>query len=373
MVYEQPIMNSYQNFLKAFFKHYSSLGTTTGQQIAPYILYARVGMSKGGENYAVCALNNTPPPCVPISVPCNVGTANSTWPGPLGQFLSIESWQSQFSYSDAGYLTQWNPLSGDGVGYMTTMLQFLNSYATFPVTIASSNGPPGHGNGMYADLEAELADQNNVGFGNQVLSIADSTLAASGNRAVDNWVANFKNYPYAPVHHLQLRSPGGGGMFAAGFAITSIGYSSGTGLATVSCAAMSHCEIFSSASIYITGNQSPTLNGVFQTLAASGVPDTVTFIPNQPPPGAGPYTGGNMWGPSYWPITMPFATQQKVTAVEAWECDIDFAFGTTSTSGCIITLPTPDSNYENTVVNTLLGLPSGTSFHTDTLYNGWQY
>jgi hypothetical protein len=372
VVYEKPILNAYQNFLLALFKHYSSQGSATGQQIAPYILYARIGMSHGGENYPICATQGPLLSC--NNPPCNNGGSNSTWPGPQGQFPpSTEGWTGGLAYSDAGYLTEW-PTSGDGRGYITTMLQFLNAKATFPVTIASSYGPPGKSTQFYADVEAQLAAQNSVGFGNQTLKIYDTIAAAAGEPSVDNWVANFRNYPYAPVHHLQTNSPGNGSPLASGFAISPyyITYSGGT-TATVSCAPGSGCNTFCPGFIYITGNDSPLLNGVFPTVPASMcAADTVTFTLTQFPPN-GTYNNGIMWGPNYWPIIMPFATQQKATSVEVWECDVDFAFGTTTTTGCGNTLTSPNSDYENAVSNTLVGIPFGTSFHIASFYNGWQF
>lgn len=380
VVYEMPIMKSYQNFLKALFKHYSAQGSATGQQIAPYILYARIGLSHGGENYPICGTRGTMLSC--NNQPCSVGGTNSTWPGPQGQFITAlggEPWQTQFAYSDGGYLTQWQPSSGDGAGYTTAMMQFLNSYATFPVTIASSYGPPGKQTQFYADLEARLATQNNVGFGNQVLNIYDTVLAAAGTPSVDNWVANFKNYPYAPVHHLQTHSPGGSGMFAAGFNIDHIAYSASANTATVTCSSGATCAIFCSGFAYITGNESPLLNGIFKTESGSNCTaistSTVIFQPPTPPPCSGTctYNSGTIWAPDYWPIIMPFATQQKATSVEVYECDVDFAFGTTTTTGCINSLSSPNADYQNAVSNTLFGIPFGTSFHDASFYNGWQF
>jgi hypothetical protein len=357
VVYEKPILTAYQNFLQALFLHYSSQGS--GQQIAPYILYARIGLSHGGENYPECATKGSVPP-----------TANSTWPGPQGQFgpTRAEPWQTASSYTDAGYLTLWQT-PADGTGYITVMMQFLNTYATFPVTVTSANGPPGHMNQAYADLEAQLATQNNVGFGNQALNIYDTILAAAGTPSVDDWVENFKNYPYAPVHHLQTYSPGNGGMLASGFAITSINVSSGT--ATVTCAGAADCSFFCPGFIYIVGNDSPALDGVFPTDSSCTSPN-VTFTPTQPVM-PNTYSNGTMWGSDYWPITMPFATQQKATSVEVWECDLDFAFNSTTTSGCVNSLTSPNADYENAVTNTLVGIPFGTGFHTYSLYNGWQF
>lgn len=376
VVYEKPIMNSYQNFLMALFKHYSSQGSPAVQQIAPYILYSRIGLSHGGENYPICGTRGQLPSC--NNPPCGTGdNNNSTWPGPQGQFVPLsggEQWLTPLAYSDAGYLTQW-PTFSDGAGYTTAMMQFLNTNATFPVTIASSYGPPGKSTQFYADLEAEFAAQNNVGFGNQVLNIYDTIRAGAGTPSVDNWVANFRNYPYAPVHHLQTQSPGNSGSFAAGFTIDHITVASGPPVtATVTCAGSASCGFFCPGDVYIVGNSNPALNGVFPT-ANAGTCGTasVVYTPIQPV-SPGPYMSGTMWGSNYWPITMPFATQQGVTAIEVWECDVDFAFGTeTSSTVCPLGLSGPNTDYQNAVANTLLGLPAGTSFHTESFYNGWQY
>ncbi len=60
-------------------------------------------------------------------------------------------------------------------------------------------------------------------------------------------------------------------------------------------------------------------------------------------------------------------------AVEAWECDMDFAFGAATTDGCINTLTSPNQDYMNAVSNTLLGMPSWTSFRTDAFFNTEQH
>lgn len=364
VVYEKPIKNAFQNFLLAFFRHYSVQGGSSGPEIAPYILYARIGLSHGGENYPICSTRGALPSCQ--NPPCSTGNANSMWPGPQGQFSPTENWMTQFAYSDAGYLTSW-PV--DGTGYTTEMLQFLKQNATFPVTTASSYGPPNKNSQLYADLEAQFAQENNVGFGNQILNVADTVLAAAGMPSFDNWVANFKNYPDAPVHHLQTQAPGNNGL-ASGFSIDHIDVLAGT--ATVTCAGGASCGTYCPAVVYIVGSGSPGLNGIFQTgTALQCGTANVVYTPTQHVDD-GPYYGGIMWGPNYWPITMPFATQQGATAIEVWECDIDFAYGTTTTAGCNTTL-TPTNDYMNAVGDMLLGLPAWTSFHTDTLFNGRLY
>ena len=99
---------------------------------------------------------------------------------------------------------------------------------------------------------------------------------------------------------------------------------------------------------------------------------TVVYTPTQPVSG-GPYLGGVMWGSNYWPITMPFMTEQKVSSIEVYECDIDFAYGTTTTTGCENTAGLSAQDYENAVMNSLIGIPSGTSFHSDSFFNTWQF
>jgi YD repeat-containing protein len=373
VIYENPIMYSYQNFLLALFKHYSSQGNSNGQQIAPYILYARIGLSHGGENYAICAAQGPLQYCSGNSPnPCNLGGLNSTWPGPQGQFGPVnpaQGWQTSVAYSDAGYLTQWSIPDGGITGYITAMMQFLNAKATFPVTTASSYGPPGKSNQLYANLEAQLAEENDVGFGNEVVNIYDTVLAGSGMATFDNWFANFKNYPYAPVHHLQTSAT-----YAAGFAISNITYSGTT--ATAYCS--SGCENFCGALIFITGNPNPSLNGIYPTYSpapCNGTSGEVAYTPLQAPsPPCGTSCGtATMWGNNYWPITLPFATQQHVTSVELWECDIDFAFGTTTTSGCNNALTSPNTDYMKAVSDTLRGLPSDTSIHSDSFGSIWQF
>jgi len=366
VMYENSIMKSYQNFLLALFTHYSPQGN--GFDIAPYILYARIGLTHGGENYAYCAAIGTLQlQCKGNPTPCNMGDANSTWPGPKGQF-NAEPWQGNSAFSDAGYLTQWK-YNNDGAGYITAMMQFLNENATFPVTIASSYGPPGQINQLYANLEAQLAEEYNVGFGNQVENIYDTVLAGAGMAAHDNWVANFKNYPYAPVHHLQLAATN-----TVGYAINDITYSAGT--ATVYCSG-SGCNNFcppnGAGVIYIQGNSSPALNGVFQTLSSCNTANQVQFTPTQVPScGTSPCNSGTMWGASYLPITLPFAAQQNATSAEIWECDLDFTYSVMTTTGCSNSL-SADPDFMNAIANTLLGIPAWTSVHTDDFYNALQF
>jgi hypothetical protein len=80
-----------------------------------------------------------------------------------------------------------------------------------------------------------------------------------------------------------------------------------------------------------------------------------------------------MWSQNYWPITMPLATQRQATSVEVWECDLDFAFGTTTTSDTCLNLTLPSTDYRSAVSNTLVGIPSGTSLHTESLFHGLKF
>jgi hypothetical protein len=257
------------------------------------------------------------------------------------------------------------------------MMQFLNASATFPVTVNSTNGPPFGESEIYANVEAQLAAGNNAGFGMQALSINDSIASAYGTESGGNWVANFINYPYAPVHHLQTFQPGSGGTTnASAFTISGISVL-GTAV-TVSCAL--DCSLFcgNPSYVYISGSPAGAFDGIHTTNTTCAV-DTVdfplsTYAPNCLTPPS--ISCGTIWSPNYWPITMPLATQRGATSVEVWECDLDFAFGTSTTSNtCYPSLGSgiSSADYLNAISNTLVGIPAGTSFHTDSFYHGWKF
>jgi hypothetical protein len=111
------------------------------------------------------------------------------------------------------------------------------------------------------------------------------------------------------------------------------------------------------------------------------------------------YVGGGatVWSPNYWPMVMPFVVQHNASAVEVYECDLDYAFGVfnsgagqppefpTTTwvtsesmgSGCAAwgaQQPTA-SGYPNSAANTLIGQPPATSVLTGNsrVNNGTQY
>lgn len=99
-------------------------------------------------------------------------------------------------------------------------------------------------------------------------------------------------------------------------------------------------------------------------------------------------TGGTVWAPDYWPIMLPFAVRNDATAIEVYECDLDYAFGlyippplmslqTTdwgtsngcvppATSGPASPVPGSDAAYQHTLADTLVGQPTSSSFRTGT-------
>jgi len=269
IVYEQPIMTAYQNFLTMLAAHYSSTGT--GHAIGAYIAYVRVGMASGGENVPNCTTYggiNVPdwPASSSNQLPggyviqpssgnashymfvadsagatgsaaptwcqvagCytgqdgtitrwhNVGrrppqsstTANKSWPGPTGQA------SAPLGYSDNGYLTTWNS-KNDNSGYVAAMMQFLSGLsAPFPWGVTSHYGPlassavPQNAY-AYADAEALLAAQSGIGFGMEAANIYDPVTYALGAypTSLQDWAANFQKYPNAPMHYLQAYEPG---------------------------------------------------------------------------------------------------------------------------------------------------------------------
>jgi hypothetical protein len=396
VVYEKPFIAAYQNLLMALAMHYSPGNTgSSGQVVAPYIAYVRVGLANGGENLPQCATagniqqplwsNSQLPQPIPAGYIINssllsqgaqyiaTGTgqkgssmqtcspagcatasdgtipgwynaglytnqsslARSIWPGPLGLLAEGQG------YTDNGYLSNWLPQSSDGTGYVASMVMFLRSLgASFPFDISAHTGPPFNMNNAYADSEAIIASTNSVGFGKQSVNIYDGVLFAQGAypTTLEDWAYNFKTYS-APVHHLQTESPGG--MYkAAGYTINYISVTTCTGGGlSVPCATIHcnyDCQWFSGYPIYITGNSNQALNGIWQACpppSATMPPLLCTSYQLQFPlvSVTGNGNSGVVWAGDYWPIIMPFAVQHGVTSIEVWECDLDFAFGVQST------------------------------------------
>jgi hypothetical protein len=410
VVYEQPILQAYQNFLKYLAIHYSSSGSGYGSEISPYLAYVRAGMSQGGEDYPNCTMagripqevwhasGTVPggyiiepttgnagnylfmatgpgtssssalgssfwcqtPGCSTSSdgtVPSwkNVGAGASgnsayiVWPGPKGQFGTGSESQE---YSDNGYLSTWNSPTvgtGDGVGYVAQMTAFLAGLsASFPWTISSHTGPPNNVNNGYADSEALLADENDIGFGMQSVSIEDPVTYSAGNYPTtrEDWADNFSKFASTtPVRHLQVEAPGSP-VQGAGYTINTIGVVGTT--ATVNCNSTSvgTCSDFSDT-VEITDNSNSALNKTWTVLCGTSCStNTVTFTV---PSGTSGGNGGTVWEPGYLPIVAPFADAHNSTSLEVWECILDYTYGTTTISGCATGITGPDSNYESAI------------------------
>ena len=407
--------------------------------IAPYIAYVRVGLAHAGENSPPCAMTGTitqdswgtlstvpagylvnsgnnqylatgggqigtvVPTCSPAgcttaidgSVPgwYNSGQVNApagvpVWPGPKGQITEPAA------YTDNGYLTVWPALSGDGTGYVTSMLSFLTSLGTsFPFDISAHSGPPSNQNTAYADSESIAASAYGLGFGMQSVNVGDSKTYAAQSPfpfTREDWAHNFQAYQ-APVHHLQTNAPGSGSL-AEGYNIDptlGIVVTSGTGVATINCTA--DCTPLGGQEIYVAGNTDNALNGIWM-VTCGNVPhpcptNGLTFQSGLTSGCTPCGTGGVVWGPDYWPITMPFAVQHGVSSIEVWECSLDYAFGaypnnTTTTAwvstgnGCANwALLGPNTGYQNAATDAQIGQPSATSVLSggSILINGSQF
>jgi hypothetical protein len=329
--------------------------------------------------------------------------AAAIWPGPGGEFGPL---LDPGDYWDNGYLARWSPHAATGLagtlGYVASMLAFLNGLgASFPFDISAHEGPPDNNNTAYADSEAAIASANGIGFGMQSVNIGDTQTYAAQTFPLtrEDWAHNFQAYP-APVHHLQMDAPGTK-YFAEGYAIQpSAGIDVDMyGNATINCTM--DCTPFSRAKIYISGNSNNALNGIWAvTCGNPGNPCPTTLTSTyyglifssgitsgcpMPPVPCG--TGGIVWGPDYWPITMPFAVQHGASFIEVWECSLDYAFNTISTyqsptnagtTGCASwgVLPAGgDPSYKGTLGDAQIGQPSATSVRTgnSVLVNGKQF
>jgi hypothetical protein len=375
VVYEKPIVTAYQNFLKALSANYSTGGPD--YSIGKYISYVRAGMALGGENLPLCADTNsltlpnwqagaavsagyviTPTtnnaggytfvaihggtagssaPAwnqTPGNRTTNDGTAvwendgtrasggTAIWPGANGQFGTSPQPQG---YTDNGYLRAW-PSTG-ATGYIAEMVKFLGSLSSsFNWDFSSHYGP--YMDISYADSEAVMANalgNGSVGFGMQSLNVEDPVAYALGTfpTSREDWAANFTNYPAVPVHHLQTNSPGNK-YYTAGYAIQQI---TGNGtLATTTCS--TDCSWFAGEEIYITGTTS--FNGTWLVSCTSCLTDELTFSTTI----SGTNSSGTVWAPDYWPRTLNFAVNtvpHGATAIELWECDLDYAFGVQTT------------------------------------------
>jgi hypothetical protein len=70
----------------------------------------------------------------------------------------------------------------------------------------------------------------------------------------------------------------------------------------------------------------------------------------------GSVSGGTVWSANYWPNTLQFSVTHGATKLEVFECDLDYAFGTITTThssdggpaGCADWgLAGPGTNYQN--------------------------
>jgi len=276
------------------------------------------------------------------------------------------------------------------------MMQFLTSLnASFPWDVSSHFGPSASsGNPQadyaYADAEALLAAQGGIGFGMQSLNIGDAQAypVAVYPTSRQDWAANFRKYPNVPVHHLQLNAPGST-YLSAGYSISTItvpascpGPCTEATITCTSSTSFSDCSPFSGQEIYISGNSNISLNGIWMvncTGAMGACPtNELQFNSNITGPVTG--TGGTVWSPNYWPITMPFALQLGASSLEIWECDLDYAFGQQTQTwvpdeshgpGCAGWGVTGSaSDYTNAIQNTLSGQPAVTSVHTEQSVHG---
>jgi hypothetical protein len=379
VVYEKPILIGYEDFLKALAQHYSSGGSGKGPEISSYIAYVRAGMAMGGENEPQCSMvgglqgsiawassthlplgtviqPNTSPnnPSNDLFVAFdggttgttepnwslvspgsytgadgsitkwkNVGTKTSfagaaTWPGVNGQFGTSPQ---PGAFNENGYLAGWSTTST--AGYISAMTSFLAGLsASFPWDISSHYGALS--DLTYVDPEAFIAASNGVGFGMQSLNVDDPVTYPLGVYPTtrEDWADNFASFPSDSVHHLQLNAPGTT-YWWAGYGISSI--TSSGGIATINCA--TDCSPFSGQYIYITGNS--LYDGTWLVncggACSSGTLEFATSI-------TGTGTGGDVWSPNYWPVTIPFATDHGATSLELWECDLDYAFNTITTT-----------------------------------------
>lgn len=199
----------------------------------------------------------------------------------------------------------------------------------------------------------------------------------------ENWAHNFQTYR-APVHHLQTNDPGSTN-FWSGYTISAtngitVSTSSPKYSATVTC--NQDCSWLAGQEIYISGNSNPGLNGTW-LVSCSGVQgacptDTLVFNTSDSALSGVSGNSGTVWAPDYWPIVLPFATLEGATSIEVWECSLDYAFNTQTTTwvttigstGCAAPpwgtsppgtgLTGGDLSYQNPLADSQNGQPSAT-------------
>lgn len=263
--------------------------------------------------------------------------AAATWPGPNGEFGGTGQ---PNAFQDNGFLGHWYG-SISAQGYVSQMVAFLAGLnSTFSWDFATNFGP---GQVIsYPDADAVLAyveGNDKVGFGMESLSVQDPVTYNGGSGTFptsrEDWIANFASYPATsdvPVHHLQTNTPGTE-YLAAGYSFSSITPSSpSTGEATVNCGTVD-CSWFYSFWTYITNNN--YYNGPWASPCTGEGSN-----PNQCPAdemiitSSLTHTGGTgtIWSPNYWPNTLVFSADRGATDLEVYECDLDYAFGVTTTT-----------------------------------------
>jgi hypothetical protein len=368
VMYEQPIKTAAKNFISALALHYSRACPNTntsscgfGPQIAPSIAYMRIGPSSGGEDYPYCSSSG---PAV-YSGRCPV--TNSYWSGPQGLTSQKQC------FSDQGYLTEWP--TGDGQGYISWLYQYISEQNwAFPITTPSHTGPPDNQSLVYADTEALLAAEFDLGMGMQAASITDVATYPIQFSTTANWAMHFREFPYVPVHHLQTADPGSPTQ-AAQISLTNITTGAGTSTATVTCASVD-CYNFCNkiSTVYISGTDIPAFNGiqqVDQSMSSTCGPTSMTFeIDGTYPASTTSGMGlGYVYSTAHLPVLLPFESQnclgsaQTICSAELWEETLDWTYGTKTIIGTVGNAGPPDPAYRTAISNFLLGLPSATSTH----------
>jgi len=144
VVYEAPFETTYKNFIQAVIEHYNNNANVP-------VGYIRFGLVMGGESAPVCA---------------------DQWP-----LLGAPDFRTAFL---TDYVT---PMMAYQASLKPTMQLLANIHAV--------GTPPDN---SYADTEAALAVQDNMGFGNNGLQASDITNYAAGTECNADWCANFIKY-----------------------------------------------------------------------------------------------------------------------------------------------------------------------------------
>ncbi len=321
IIYEAPIMAAYQGFIKNLIQHYSPSGVGLGPQISPHIGYIRTGTVAGGESFVDCY---------------------ETWPAPTGLNLQSPPPGNPAFFTSIAFLN----------GYVAVMDAFIASQKpSMPIVVSAIDGP---GNDVtYANTEAQLAEQNGLGFGMESLALNDYELNALGMPCTQNWCANFGRYAgNGTTLFLQTTPPA----LAPVFSLASVTADAGTGTAT--CTGPCQLANLPRASahqdfgyIELSGNSDTSLDGYFSFREASPGNTGFTFaIANDI---SGTSTGGIVYTPDYSPIILPFAVQQHATALELNVCDLYYAFDPNTVAGLSCG---PPGSYSSLYASTITGI-----------------